>query len=190
MKESKKKYIWIGIILILFFVGAISGYLYFFNIFKDENTRIKQTVGIYTAPEDVLTLRMYYPGDRKLTLEMRNIPRRSSQLSLIEATVEEFFKKAVESKDTVIPKNVKVLGIYKGIDGIIYIDFSDDLRRNFQGDALDEFLLLKGLYESIVSNVDDVKDVKITIEGKEVETIGGHFYCLYPLKETFSIDIE
>lgn len=190
MKDSKNRYLWIGFIILLFSIGAVVGYLYFFNFFKKENNEVKDTEHVYTGVEDVLTLRMYYPKDKKLVFEMKNIPKRSLQISIIEATVDEYFKKAMEIKDTIIPKDVKVLGVYKGIDGIIYIDFSDDLRRNFQGDALDEFLLLKGLYNSIISNVEDVKDVKITIEGKEIETIGGHFYCLYPLKETFSIEVE
>ncbi|MBS1233295.1 MAG: hypothetical protein H6R42_949, partial [Nitrospirae bacterium] len=49
-----------------------------------------------------------------------------------------------------------------------------------------EFLLLKGLYESIISNVQDIQDVKILIEGKETETLGGHLFLLYPLKDMVS----
>ena len=83
-----------------------------------------------------------------------------------------------------IPPGVKVLGLYQGSDGILYVDFSDELRRNFQGDAAAEFLLLRGLYESIISNVKGVDDVKVLIEGKEIESIGGHVLALYPLKAT------
>jgi hypothetical protein len=64
------------------------------------------------------------------------------------------------------------------------------MRRNFQGDALSEYLLLKGIYESLVSNVQDFQDVKLLVEGKEIETLGGHFYLKYPLKNTFSAEIR
>jgi hypothetical protein len=69
---------------------------------------------------------------------------------------------------------------------MLYIDLSDEFRRNFQGDVFAEFLLLKGLYESIISNVQDIQDIKILIEGKETETLGGHLFLLYPLKDMVS----
>ena len=72
-------------------------------------------------------------------------------------------------------QNVKILGIYRDQNQILYIDLSDELRRNFQGDALDEYLLLKGMYETLVSNVQDFQDLKVLVEGKEIETLGGHF---------------
>jgi hypothetical protein len=32
--------------------------------------------------------------------------------------------------------------------------------------------------------VQDIQDVKILIEGKEIETLGGHLSLFYPLKDT------
>jgi hypothetical protein len=52
-----------------------------------------------------------------------------------------------------------------------------------------EFLLLKGLYESLISNIDDIQDVKVLVEGKELETLGGHLYLLYPLKDMVTLEI-
>jgi hypothetical protein len=78
--------------------------------------------------------------------------------------------------------------LYKGEDRVLYVDLSDEFRRNFQGDALTEFFLLKGLYESIISNVEDIQDVKVLVDGKEVETLGGHLYLLYPLKDMVSYE--
>jgi uncharacterized protein YneF (UPF0154 family) len=187
---DNKRYIWIVVTVLLFFIGVVFGYLYFVGLFKKEVTKNKENSNIYTEVEEIMTLRMYYPVGKKLILEQRNVPRRRLQTSIAEATIEEYFKESIKDNGTIIPKEVEILGIYNGIDGILYVDLSDELRRNFQGDALDEFLLLKGLYESIISNVEDIKDIKILIEGKEIETIGGHFYCLYPLKEVFSIDLE
>ena len=41
---------------------------------------------------------------------------------------------------------------------------------------------MKGLYESVIANVQGVTDVKVLVDGKELETLGGHFYLKYPLK--------
>jgi len=70
----------------------------------------------------------------------------------------------------------------------LYVDLSDEFRRNFQGDVLAEFLLLKGLYESLISNEQEIQDVKILIEGKEIETLGGHLLLTYPLREMVSYE--
>jgi spore germination protein GerM len=115
----------------------------------------------------------------------RKIPKRISNTSLAESVIEEFFKQTFAEGGPSIPKNVKLLGLYKDEAQMLYIDLSDEARRNFQGDALSEYLLLKGIYESLVSNVQDFQDVKILVEGKEVETLGGHFFLKYPLKNTF-----
>ena len=82
-----------------------------------------------------------------------------------------------------VPQGARVLGAYSGNDGVLYIDISDEFRKNFQGDAMAEYLLLKGLYESIISNVSGINDVKVLIEGKEIESIGGHLFAMYPLKD-------
>jgi hypothetical protein len=73
---------------------------------------------------------------------------------------------------------------------MLYIDLSDEVRRNFQGDALSEYLLLNGLYESLVSNISDFQDVKILVEGRELETLGGHIYLKYPLKNILAPELR
>jgi spore germination protein GerM len=114
-------------------------------------------------------------------MEERRV-RRADDITIAEEIVGEFLKRPSNGAESVIPSGAKVLGLYQGNDGMLYIDLSDEFRRNFQGDALAEFMLLKGLYESIISNVKGVNDVKILIEGKEIESIGGHLFAMYPLK--------
>ena len=104
------------------------------------------------------------------------------QIAIAEAAVEEYLKGPSSVAVSSIPRDVRLLGLYKDADRILYVDLSDEFRRNFQGDALTEFLILRGLYESLVSNIQDVQDVKVLIEGTERETLGGHLYLLYPLK--------
>jgi spore germination protein GerM len=137
-------------------------------------------------PEDLFSLRIYYPVKEHLQVEERRLPRRNVPVAIAEAAVEQYLRGPIDTKSSSIPKDTKILGIYKGADGILYLDLSDDFRRNFRGDAFTEFLLLKGLYQSIIANVEDILDVKILIEGKEIETLGGHLYLLYPLKDIVS----
>lgn len=119
-------------------------------------------------------------------MEERKVQRKTAQMAVAEAVLGEFFKGPVNSKGSEVPRDTKLLGLYRGSDSILYVDLSDEFRRNFSGDIAAEFLLLKGLFESLISNVQDITDVKILIEGREMESLGGHIYLLYPLKDTVS----
>lgn len=171
----------------LFIIGVAGGYLYFSRVISKEKTASEGNAGLQEA-EDLFSLRLYYPVDNHLQIEERRLPKRTGQMAMAEVTIYEYFKGPAGTPASNIPKDVKLLGLYKGGDRILYVDLSDELRRNFQGDAITEFFLLKGLYESIISNVEDVQDVKVLIEGKEAETLGGHLYLLYPMKDMVSYE--
>jgi hypothetical protein len=171
----------------LFIIGVAGGYLYFSRVVFKEKAVSGGNAGLQT-PEDLLSLRIYYPVGNHLQVEERRLPKIAGHIAIAEDTIEEYFKGPTGAAASIIPKDIKLLGLYKGEDRMLYVDLSDEFRRNFQGDAIGEFLLLKGLYESIISNVEDVQDVKVLIEGKEVETLGGHLYLLYPLKDMVSYE--
>jgi sporulation and spore germination protein len=173
----------------LFIIGVAGGYLYFSRVISKEKTASDGNAGLQGA-EDLFSLRLYYPVDNHLQIEERRLPKRTGQMAMAEVTIDEYFKGWAGTAASNIPKDVKLLGLYKGEDRILYVDLSDEFRRNFQGDAITEFFLLKGLYESIISNVEDVQDVKVLIEGKEAETLGGHLYLLYPLKDMVSYEYK
>ena len=178
--------------LILFFLAAVAGGYFFLR-----NFRITEKVASTSGPhqdsventEDLLTLRIYYPYETGLQMAEKKVQRKTGQTAIAEAVIEEFFRGRGNDKNgkgPLIPGNVKLLGLYRDAGQILYVDLSDEFRRNFQGDALAEYLLLKGIYESLVSNLQELHDVKLLIEGKEAETLGGHFYLKYTLKNTVS----
>lgn len=186
---SIKKLSGLILLVIIFLGGAVGGYLYFLKVFPREKPA-EEIAGALTGTEDLFSLRIYYPAGDQLRIEERKLPRRTSQMAIAEATVEEYLKGPAGVTAVNMPKDVRLLNLYKDADRILYVDLSDEFRRNFQGDALMEFLVLKGLYESLVSNTPDIQDIKVIIEGKEVETLGGHLYLLYPLKDTVSHEIS
>ncbi len=184
-KESRmniKKLSIILLFVLLFMGGVIGGYFYFSKIISKDKPAGEEKLEARAKTEDFFSLRIYYPVGNRLQFEDRRLPRKDAQIAIAQTTVEEFLKGPTGGMISNIPKDVKLLGLYKDTERILYVDLSDDFRRNFQGDALSEFYLLKGLYESLISNVQDVENIKILIEGREVETLGGHLYLTYPLK--------
>lgn len=183
--------LWITLIVLLFLAGAAGSYFYmhkFAESEKQSSSTAAQTPVVEST--DISILRIFQPRNNGIEMTERKIPKRISNTAIAEAVIEELFKPAAENGVSVIPQNVKLLGLYKDEGQMLYIDLSDEARRNFQGDAMAEYLLLKAIYESLVSNVPDFQDCKILIEGKEIETLGGHFYLKYALKNTFSAEIK
>ena len=181
-----KKFSIIILLGILFIGGLAGGYLYFSKV-SHKQVPEERTVPLAQVG-DLFTLKIYYPVGNSLQIEERRLLKKSSQIAIAEAIVEEFFKGPAGMKVSDMPKDVQLLGIYRDENRILYVDLSDELRRNFHGDALMEFLLLKGLYESLSSNLAEIEDVKVLIEGKEIETLGGHLYLSYPLKDMVSYE--
>jgi hypothetical protein len=174
---------------LLFLGSLIGGYFYFL---KFSHKQIPEEKVLQTLPqiEDLFTLKIFYPIGNKLQIEERRLQRRITQIAIAEAIVEEYLKGPTGVKTSDMPKDARLLGIYLDENKILYIDLSDELRRNFHGDALTEFLFLKGLYESLSSNLGAIEDVKVLMEGGERETLGGHFYLSYPLKDMVSYETD
>ena len=180
---------WIAIIVALCIAGAAVGFL----LFRPYSQSEKQPAApVVSAPagtaqgEDLFNLRMFYPVENRLEMIEKLLPRRTKESAIAEAVIDEYFEGPGEGLTSCVPQNVKLLGIYEGPDDVLYVDLSDELRRNFQGDALQEYLLLRGLYESLISNLQDISDVKVLVDGKETETLGGHVYLKYTLKDAVS----
>jgi spore germination protein GerM len=189
MPISKKGVLWIVVFCILFLGGIAGGFFYF-----SRNSGFRQLVEI--APhevkqeEDASFMKVYYPFDGRLVMEERKVRRQVAITAIAEEIINEFLKGPSSTARSAVPPGAKLLSVYYASDGILYVDVSDEFRRNFQGDALNEFLLLKGLYDSIITNVTGVQDVKVIVEGKEIESIGGHFLALYPLKNMLAAEVK
>ncbi len=177
------KTVWITLIFFFFIVGAAGSYFFmrYFGPAQSQPLRSESQVQSVDG-QDLMVIRLYVPKNGKLEMIEKKLPRRTKSIAIAEAVIEEFFK--MPANGSPIPQGVKVLGMYRDASLNLYLDLSDELRRNFQGDALSEFLILKGMHDSLVANLQDFQDVKILVEGKEIESLGGHFYLKYPLKST------
>lgn len=185
MRLGNKKSFWIILLILLFGAGIAGGYFYFL---QRTDSAVPKTG---TAPSQEIqridlpfSAKIYYPSGGRLIMEERVLQRQRSITETAEEIIDAFLKGPSGGGRSDMPQGVRLLGAYSGSDGILYVDLSDELRRNFHGDALNEFLIIKGIYDTIASNVQGINDVKIIIEGRETESIGGHISILYPLKES------
>lgn len=179
--KSGKRWIVFLVVLLAFFAGGLAaGYLLI------PKRILQPSLAPHPAAqdEDVSYLRVYYPVKGRLQMEERSVsPAATEEKAVALAALREYLKGPAGEAGAEMPANAKPLGVYFGTNGVLYADLSDEFRSNFQGDALSEYLLLRGLYETLLSNVRGIRDVMLLVEGKEVESIGGHIDADGPLGE-------
>jgi predicted nucleic acid-binding protein len=184
--ENKKRNLLIVLLLLL--IAVSSGWLFtrYYHTpsekgdsplieLKDGIHRDQATFGI--NGEDTVAVKIFYPSEDGVISEDRTIQNKPLPVAMADVVIEEYLKGLKEDL-----KNAKLLGVYRDRNNVLYIDLSDEFRRNFSGDARQEYYLLKSLFDTVVANVAGTEDLRLLVEGKEIESIGGHFSILYGLK--------
>lgn len=138
------------------------------------------------APEDALSLNLFYPLEGKVALEQRLVPKVTGTRDIAALAVREFLAGPSGEAPSFVPDAVELMGIYLGQDMVLYMDFSSAMTLNFKGDAVAEFLLLRALYKTLKANASGVKGYRVLVDGREVDTIGGHVYILSGLERAVS----
>jgi hypothetical protein len=80
------------------------------------------------------------------------------------------------------PYNAKLIQFYMDRHGTVYIDVSGELEKNFQGSLMDEYLVVSGLLKSLNTHIPSIKTMKVLIEGRETDTLGGHISLMVPVE--------
>ncbi|MBF0318085.1 MAG: GerMN domain-containing protein [Nitrospirae bacterium] len=175
--------------LLLLCAGAVA---YYFFVWRDDGQTPSQNIVARGEQDKILDnsieLKIFYPegtGLKKINIKTKQTfdSIKTAEVALVEL----FAGKSIPNRSG-IPSDVKLLGLYYGIDKILYVDASGELQRNFHGDTMAELLLLKSIYETVVNNM-EADDVKVLINGTETESLGGHFYLKYPLKRIVTQEI-
>lgn len=161
----------------------LSAYLIFagFQSRSGSGTDGQQAGGL--DPSNALSLRVFFPREDRVALEQRPVPKVSGARDIAAAAVREFLSGPSGEEASYIPDAVELTGVFMGQDGVLYIDFSSAMTLNFQGDAVAEFLLLRSLYRTLKENTQGVRGYRLLVDGREVDTIGGHIYILDGLEK-------
>ena len=132
--------------------------------------------------EQKLTINVYYPDAQgtKLIAVKREI-KATGQKDKYTAAMESLMQGTkAKGQTTIIPKQAKLRSV-KVKDGLATVDFSRDIVKHFVGGSTGEEMLV-GSVVNTLTEFRDVKKVQILIEGKAVETLGGHMDLSEPLK--------
>ena len=168
------------IVIVLLFVYILSAGVSYF-LLKDEFafestfiTEIQTRQALSESkkkPEQTCIL--YETSESVPAVKSGTVPRKDRMLVIAEDTI----RKMVEEYD------VKLLDLYLDRDGLIYMDFSDELKKNYHMDISQELTFLAGLFNNLRLSIPGLTAMKILIDGKEIDSLGGHIDISKPIGE-------
>ncbi len=82
-----------------------------------------------------------------------------------------------------IPQGTKLRTVFLTSRGDAYVDLSSELQTNHPGGTTNEVLTVYTLVSALTSNLPAVTGVQILIDGKEVDTLGGHLDLRRPIAQ-------
>ncbi len=175
LTKKRRSHFWLYLVTATFIASTTASYLYFKPMFALETPFIEdietQNAEKQIDEQGESSLRLYDSGQDDLF--DNDVNRRANLL----VTAEDIIRRYMGTY------SVRLLDLYMDGEGTIYADFGSELRKNFGGDAFDEYQIIARLYKSIEKNVQGFSALKILIEGKEVESFGGHIDISRPIGE-------
>lgn len=125
-------------------------------------------------------------NERFLVPEKRYIPKGKE----INAQAEELVKALIEGPKTglinTFPEGAQLQSVKVGKDGTAYVSFGKNLIELHPGGSTSEIATIYSLTNTLMSNIVNIKRVKILTEGKELKTIKGHI----DTKRSFTLNRE
>jgi len=164
-----KKFI-IGLGLLVLVISA--AVIVYFSLFKNN----KKTSEVVKTEQTMESFKIYLPSSNSLVLKEIYLQKESSELKNVEKILESFLSELPSPL-----KETRILGVYRDRENTVYLDLS----KNFSTpqSMREEYLMLKSLYKTLKENFPWIKDVRILIENKEIETLSGHVSIESSLKE-------
>ncbi|MEN2985546.1 MAG: GerMN domain-containing protein [Thermodesulfovibrionaceae bacterium] len=148
---------------LILFVTILSLFLLVFTTFflikRDKESLEKKEV-----KEETTKYIIYLPSSE---IKEINLKRESFELRRVEEVIESFISELPTPF-----RETQILGVYRDKENVIYVSLSSSFASSQS--AKEEYLLLKSFYLTLKENFTWIKDVKILIDDKEVETLSGH----------------
>ncbi len=128
-----------------------------------------------------ITLYFYNPDTDTLKPEQRTIVQTAGVLETCRAIIGELEHGSNTGLTTPIPNDVKVNSASLQPNGILSMDLSENLVRETPEGSSAEITAIYAIVNSIARNMDGVKSVQITIDGKLLQTLETHIEIDQPI---------
>jgi len=172
--SSKKRYSYfIGLFIVLI---VVLGYIIYITYIKPISITVKP------VPEmETITLYFYNPDTDTLKPEQRQVVKVDDLLGKCREIIDELEHGSKTGLVTPIPVTVKVNSVKMQSDGVLHLDLSKELVSQTPEGSSTEITALYAIVNSIAKNIDRVKAVQITIDGRLLQTLETHIEIDQPI---------
>lgn len=189
---KKKKSMGVGSLLLLAIVvfGIAGAGSYYFIRWYNSNTMAPTVEKTTPTPPNVTitetkNLVIYLPKTTRGKVYLAPITRSiEPKGDILDAAMEALIAANNEAGDKgPLPKGTNVRGPVDLKHGVAAVDMSKEFIDNFDGGIDRESIAINSIVHTIVNNSDGkVKSVRILVEGKTADTLGGHFDLSEPIE--------
>ena len=124
----------------------------------------------------------------KLAVEKRSISQAETIIEQIKHTVAELIKGPTTALVSTIPGETEVREVFLDEKGCAYVDFSLAISRGHSGGTTGELATISSIVNTLTANFpEEIRQVRILIDGREAETIAGHIDISRPI---FPFELE
>jgi spore germination protein GerM len=119
---------------------------------------------------------LYFPADDEsgLVAETREMSWAATDPDRIRQVLLALIEGPSQGHHRSLPPSTDIRAVFLTADGTAYIDFSNDILKGFAPGIQSETLTVYSVVNSLAANIPAVKEVKILLQGQEVETLDGH----------------
>lgn len=168
--------------LVLVAAGAV--WLWFaFGPGRSPRLAVERLAPLASELEGIRGVTLYFavPGSDSLAAEYRDVVVKDRPADRVRAIYRELLAGSSAGLESPFPAGVDLLNAYYSSRGTLYLDWNRALVQSYRGGTGRERQILGSIVLTAAENLPDVTEVSLLVEGRPVETIGGHFDVMMPL---------
>jgi spore germination protein GerM len=130
-----------------------------------------------------ISVRLYFeaPDRDGLLPEEREVALSSDLARQVRTVVEELAKGSTTGLLPTLPAGTRVLEVFVQARGVAYVDLSSEVSSGLPGGSKAELLTVYSVVNTIVTNFPAVSRVRIVVDDRSVDSLGGHVDVSRPL---------
>ena len=174
-------------IVMLIVLGVVAAGVFYLRVLSRrifvETPRAEQEarttlgeVALQSPASSTQTVVLYFPSydQGKLAAEVRRMSWAPDDVDRIREILLALIEGSHQGHNRAVSASANVRAVFLTRDGAAYVDFSSEALNDFAPGIESETLAVYSIVDSLAANIPAVKQVKITVQGQEVDTLDGH----------------
>ncbi len=184
--NSKPRREWAVLFIAFFVCAAVLGALFFK---KYEERRHQPATPQHPQEEGTFTVTLYFasPDGGGLVREGREIDNCTDSADCVESVVNELINGPLGDLAPTLPENTSIQDVQVNGD-LAVVDLGEELVSGLPAGSNAEMMAAYSIVDSIAVNFPRIRQVKLLVGGKTLETLRGHLDLRAPLKPDFTLE--